>query len=163
MGAAHVNASRVFAGMALVLGMAAAFSGSPYPHTSKGDRVTALELAAWIRDRRPGLRVIDARSAGEFTVYQIPTAENVSVAEFDRLATKAGETIVVYFAGDGRNIETPRQFRSAGGSQIHVLDGGINAWLTDVMNPAKSSELTRYFGGIARPAPGSKFSQRRGC
>ena len=90
-----MKASTLGAG-ALLLGVAAPFAGSPYRtpqhldvdglvgQIERGeDHVTALELAGWIRGRKPGLRVIDVRTAEEFAAYSIPTAENIPL---DRLA-----------------------------------------------------------------------------
>jgi len=41
------------------------------------DHVSAPQLGAWLRERRPGLRVVDVRSAGEFAAFHIPGAESV--------------------------------------------------------------------------------------
>src|SRR5256714_13982575 len=85
-------------GIALVLGVAAAFAGTPDRSRNarldvaslaravehEDDHVTALELAEWIRDRKPGLRVIDIRSSDEFSALHIPTAEQVSLSDLTR-------------------------------------------------------------------------------
>jgi rhodanese-related sulfurtransferase len=160
-----MSALRIFAGMTLLLGLGAAFAGSPYRddrNDSRGPRVTAVELAAWIRDRRPGLRVLDLRTETEFNAYQIPTAEHVPLDAVARLRATPGDTLVVY-AGDTATAEkAAARLRAAGHSQVLVLRGGANAWIDDVMNPARSTEVTRYFGGTARPA-GTVRTVRRGC
>ena len=43
------------------------------------DHITALELAEWIRGRKPGLRIIDLRSAREFDTYHLPNAEKLAI------------------------------------------------------------------------------------
>lgn len=145
---------RALATVALVLGLAAPFAGDP---PAQPTRVSALELASWIREQRPGLRIVDARPAADFTSFSVPTAENVTADAVASLRLKSDESIVAYV--DGRSF---------------VLDGGIDAWLDDVMNPIKSTDLTRYFGGVARPpaATGAKNEstaervkqlRRRGC
>lgn len=128
-----MSAGRVLAAVAIVLGLAAPFAGDP---PSPPTRISALELASWIREQRPGLRIVDARPAADFTSFSIPTAENVGVDAIASLRLKSNETVVAYV--DGRTF---------------VLDGGVDAWLDEVMNPIKSTDVTRYFGGVARPAP----------
>ena len=90
-------AKRLGAGAA-VLGLAAPFAGSPYLSTrghidvddmarviAKGeDHIAAVHLARWIRERRPGLRVIDVRPSEEFAAYAIPTAENIPLESLPR-------------------------------------------------------------------------------
>ena len=67
-------------GVALVLGSLAALAGTPDRARNarldveslaravehEDDHVTAIELAEWIKNRRPGLRILDVRSSGEF-------------------------------------------------------------------------------------------------
>ena len=157
-----MTALRTFAGITLLLGVGAAFAGSPYGAAGTNTRITALELAASIRDRRPGLRVIDVRPATEFDAYHIPTGENVLPDGIDRLPAAPGEFIVVYAEDAASTERAAAHLRSLGRANILILDGGIRAWLDDVMNPVRSTELTRYFGGTARPA-GAVRTVRRGC
>ena len=160
-----MNALRTFAATTLVLGTAAAFAGSPYragQDHSGGPHVTALELAAWIRDRHPGLRLIDLRTEAEFNAYQIPSAEHIPSEDIGRLPATSGETLVVYARDAEVAAKAASRLRSTGHSQVIVLTGGVNAWIDDVMNPVQSTELTRYFGGTARPA-GAIRTVRRGC
>jgi len=157
-----MTALRIFAGVALLLGTAAALAGSPYRAAGTNAGITALELAAWIRERHPGLRVIDLRTETEFNAYQIPTAEHVLPEAIDRLTATPGETLVVYAPDAAAAKKAAARLRSTGHTQILVLNGGVNAWIDDVLNPERSSELTRYFGGTARPA-GDVRTVRRGC
>jgi hypothetical protein len=82
------NAYRILAGSALVLGLLAAFAGSPVAARNarvdvatlartverEDDHVTAIELARWIRDKRQGLRIVDVRDSAAFRDYHIPGA-----------------------------------------------------------------------------------------
>ena len=157
-----MNTHRLFAAITLLLGVAAAFAGSPYREADPDSRVAALELATWIRDRRPGLRLIDVRPENEFNQYQIPTAEHVPTDGLDLLTSKTGETLVVYAREAATAEKAAAHLRSAGHSHVIVLVGGVNAWIDDVMNPVRSTEVTRYFGGTTRPA-GAVRAVRRGC
>ena len=123
---------RILAGAALLLGAMAPFAGSP----SSMKEVSALELATWIKDHKPGLRIVDTRSEEEFEDYHIPGAVHEAAIKKPQ--------IVIY-----------------AGSDVFVLRGGMDAWMSDVMNPITSSDVTRYFGGTARRYGG--FVRRRGC
>jgi len=185
---AGVPASRALAILALTLGAAAPFAGSPY-RSARGqvdvaglagmiareeDHVTALELATWIHDRKSGLRIIDVREPAEFAAYQIPTAENVPLSQFRRLSVKPEETVVLYSGGGAHAAQAWVFIRAMGHRQVFFLAGGLNEWIDEVMNPVASTPITRYFGGVARPegstspsasttADKVKQLRRRGC
>jgi len=159
--------------VAAILGALALFAGSPYRARHAVAEVSPVELAEWIRDRKPELRVIDPRPAAEFDDYHLPRAENVSPSS---AAFKPTETIVLV-AGDGQGID----------HQVYVLRGGVRGWIDDVMSPTitenaspaeraayqRASIVSRYFGGVPRVVdkPLAKSSdtaavkavRRRGC
>lgn len=156
---------RPFAVAAAVLGIAAAFAGSPYPARGRidvaelagivareEDHVTATELAGWIRDRRAGLHVIDVRPAAEFAVYRIPTAVNVPLDALEHSHFAATDTLVLYSGGGAHAAQAWVFLRALGYRNVFFLRGGLDDWLDEIMNPAHSTELTRYFGGVPRPA-----------
>ena len=188
MSASSLTTGRALAIAALVLGAAAPFAGSPYRSAygsvdvtelagvvaREEDHVTALELATWIHDRKPGLRVIDVREPDEFAAYPIPTAENIPLAQFNRLSVKPDETLVLYSGGGAHAAQAWVFIRAIGHRRVFFLSGGLNEWLDDVMNPVASTPITKYFGGVARPegtAPPTaattadrvKALRRRGC
>jgi 3-mercaptopyruvate sulfurtransferase SseA len=185
---ANLRAGRTLAIVALALGAAAPFAGSPYRSARgsvdvaglagtiarEGDHVTALELATWIHDRKAGLRIIDVREPEEFSAYQIPTAENLPLAQFSRLSVKPEETVVLYSGGGAHAAQAWVFIRAMGHREVFFLSGGLNEWIDDVMNPVASTPITRYFGGVARPegtaspsasttADKVKQLRRRGC
>jgi rhodanese-related sulfurtransferase len=169
-----MTAPRALAVAAIVLGAAAPFAGSPYSPVRgridvadlaatverEDDHVTAMELAAWIRDRRPGLRVIDVRSPDEFSAYQIPSAENVPLGSFDRLRLQRGDIVVLYSAGGAHAAQAWVFVRSLGHREVFFLSGGLNEWINEVMTPERSTELTRYFGGVAQPGSSNRNAAR---
>ena len=91
MTAAH----RVLFAAAAILAAMAAVAGTSMPATRgvidaaalardiehESDHVTGIELAEWIRSRKPGLRVIDVRPDSEYTAYHVPGAERRSLGE----------------------------------------------------------------------------------
>jgi hypothetical protein len=161
--------------VAAVLGALALFAGSPYRTRHAVAEVSAVELAEWIRDRKPELRIIDPRTEAEFDEYHLPRAEHVeslALASF-----KPAETIVLV-SGDGQGIN----------GQVYVLRGGVRGWIDEVMNPTiaenaspaaraafqRASIVSRYFGGVPRvvdelpvkrddTVAAAKAVRRRGC
>lgn len=171
-------ARRVLAGGALLLSVAAAFAGAPdaAAHASLDtreiaravarheDHVTALELAGWIRDRRPGLRVIDLRSAAAFDDYHVPGAERMTLDSVARDPFGRDETVVLYSDGGPEAAQGWMLLRALGRRNVLFLRGGMYEWLEQVMNPvlpdaapaasrddfARTAALSRYFGGVPR-------------
>jgi rhodanese-related sulfurtransferase len=151
------------AALALTLAGSALIAGQPeQPRSAEADRpsVDAVQLATWIRDRRPGLSVLDFRSREEFDQYHIPNAEHGASS-----GEKSG-TIVVYL--DDRP---------------YTLRGGLDAWLADIMSPRlpanaspaqiqkyeRQRSLAEYFGGQAErygdpePRKENRIPRRRTC
>jgi hypothetical protein len=64
---------RVLAAAAAILGVLALFAGKPAAIQS----VSPVELAEWIRDRKPNLRIVDVRSDAEFDEYHLPRAKRL--------------------------------------------------------------------------------------
>lgn len=164
---------RALAVIALLGGVLAAFSGTPY----RAQPITALELAMWIRDHKPGLRIVDVRPTEDFANYHLPRSERVTKL----VAPKPGETLVILddvrtttneqrsTTSDQREATSdPRPaIRELRGRDIYYLRGGVGEWLADVMSPTQPSDLTRYFGGQPRAAGGAPPAvhtlRRRGC
>ena len=137
---------RALAVAALVLGALAAIVRTPAPPgpsvdvaalaravEREDDHVTAVELAAWIKDRKPGLRVIDVGRAAEFDNYHVPTAERIALDALVTAPFSDQETIVLYSAG-GAHAERvfaeatirgnpDRHFEGGVVDDLHLLDG----------------------------------------
>jgi rhodanese-related sulfurtransferase len=136
---------------------------------SQEDHVTALELAQWIKDRRPGLRVVDVRSPAEFNAYHVPTAEQIDVAHLIDTPFRIDETIVLYSDGGAHAAQGWVFLRALGYPRVYFLRGGLYEWLDDVINPtiaanptdsaraawATVTSVSRYFGGVPRTATDS--------
>ena len=178
---------------ALALGLAAPFAGSPYrkPRAALdldavtraiadgSDHVSARQLARWIRDRRPGLRVIDVRSARAFADFAIPTAENVPIERLAQAGFAPGGTIVLYSEEGAHAGQAWVILRALGITNAVFVPGGLADWRDEVMSPAVGGmpqgereeviELRHYFGGSPRldanqGAQGAEAPlRRRGC
>jgi len=170
-----MNVVRTLGGAALALGVAAPLAGSPYRSvraqidiaelagavTRGEDHVPALQLAAWIRDRRPGLRVVDVRTPREFRTFAIPTAENLPIADIAKARFGKDDTVVLYSEGGAHAGQAWVFLKAAGVRQVYFLRGGLGDWMDEVINPViapdaspaetqafeATAELSRYFGG----------------
>jgi rhodanese-related sulfurtransferase len=170
-------AKRLGAG-AVVLGLAAPFAGSPYTSArghldvddiahviARGeDHITPLQLAAMIRDRQRGLRVIDVRRPTDFAEYAIPSAENIPIELLPRASFAPQETLVLYSEGGAHAAQAWMMLRAMGHRSVYFISGGLVDWYHDVMAPVLPSdasaqaretfeitaELSRYFGGEPR-------------
>lgn len=164
--------------IAAVLGLSAMFAGSPYAAQhghidvdavskavrNEDDHVTAIELAGWIKNRRPGLRVVDVRSPKEFDAFHLPLAERVAIDSLASAGFSPNETIVLYSEGGTHAAQAWVFLRALGYEKVYFLRGGAYEWLEQVMNPTlsanapakdsadfeKAAEISRYFGGTPR-------------
>jgi rhodanese-related sulfurtransferase len=150
------------------------------------DHVSAVELAAWLRARRPGLRVIDVRTASEFAAYHIPGAEHVPLEQLATTPFAAGETVVLYSELGVHGGQAWVFLRALGHRRVVFLRNGLHEWLDDVMSPTiaadappaaqaafdRVAELSRWFGGTPRRIAATAVSdgaavapatRRRGC
>ena len=171
---------RALALAALVLGALAPFAGSPYRTKREAmdvrqlaaqvareeDHVTALELAQWIKDRKPRLRVIDLRAEADFEEYHLPRAEWMPLERLLSAPFAKDETVVLISDGGAHAGQGWVFLRALGHEQVYFLRGGLGEWLDDVMNPPKTTELSRYFGGSVRGEGATDDvakMRRRGC
>ena len=184
---------------ALALGLGAPFAGGLFRTQPRAldldaiaraidegsDHVSARQLAEWIRDRRPGLRVIDVRSPAAFRDDAIPTAENVPIDQLAKSHFAPGQTIVLYSQEGAHAGQAWVMLRSLGVTRAVFVPGGLADWHEEVLYPllpatvsaverAQVEALSHYFGGSPRigAAQGSDVAsvaqiahstRRRGC
>jgi rhodanese-related sulfurtransferase len=121
-------------------------------------------LAAWIKERRPDLRVVDVRTAEEFDAYHVPTAERIPIDSIGLSTLRPSELIVLYSEGGAHAAQAWVLLRALGYRNVYFLRGGLYEWIEQIMSPslaadaspkdsaafAKNMEISRYFGGVAR-------------
>ena len=131
---------------------------------TEADHLTAIELARWIRDRKPNLRIVDIRDSAEFEEYHVPGAERLSIEQVVRTSFAPGQTVVLYSGGGAHAAQAWVLLRARGERDVFFLRGGISEWVDEVMNariPVRGSAgerdaadsvaaLSRYFGGVPR-------------
>jgi len=132
----------------------------------EADHVDAIELARWIRERRPGVRVFDVRSAAEFEGYRLPGAEHVALDQLARIPLAPADTVVLYSQGGAHAAQGWVLLRVRGHANAWFLAGGLDEWVAEVMEPRppgdtslaererfrEASELSRWLGGLPSPA-----------
>jgi hypothetical protein len=96
-----------------------ALAGSPYMTRY----VEPLDLASWIKEKKPGLQIVDARPAQQYAMARIPRSEN-----------RPGDGTIIVRA-DGRE---------------YVLRGGIEPWTNEVIKTQHPSATTLYFTPLRR-------------
>ena len=96
--------------------------------------MNARQLSDAIADRKP-VRVLDVRTPGEFENRHIPGAYNVPL---DQLAEHAPELravsdgLVVLVCQSGQRANRAEALlRQAGMPGVHVLEGGMTAWIQE--------------------------------
>jgi rhodanese-related sulfurtransferase len=175
MSARMRTAHRSLGAAAALLAIVAAFAGTPAParvssaalaDSGRGDAfvartVDALQLAAWIREGARDLRVLDLRNRAAYEAEHVPSAEAADFARLDTLARRRDAPVVVYSDDDVRDAQAWANLAARGHERTYVLDGGMDAWARDVMEPVLRGDsadyvaaLSRYFGGAPRaPRP----------
>ena len=169
------NATQALAAAALTLGLLAMIAGDPARarddsadgaaragvEKQQEGGISAIELARVIRDRSPGVRVIEVRPPGDSDGYRIPGAEPMTFAGLAATRFDSSETIVLYSDVDTRAEEGRKLLHGRGHARAFFLRGSLFAWVDEVMEariPADASEserdafsdvaaLSRYFGG----------------
>ncbi len=177
---------RILSIVALGLGALAVIAGSPSRSgrvdvnglaravAHEDDHVTAVELAQWIRDRKPNLRVIDVRDSAEFADFHIPTAERIAIDAIPSTHFAPEETVVLYSGGGAHAAQGWVFLRLLGNQRVYFLRGGIDEWVSEVLNPtfpaAPSTAdrasidsiraLSKYFGGVPRAGTASDSASK---
>jgi len=130
--------------------------------------VSAVQLATWIREGRPRLRVLDLRSAPEFHAFHIPGAEHVALEALATAGFADDETLVLYSETGVHAAQAWVFLRALGHRHVVFLRRGLHEWLDDVMSPtlavdappeaeaafARVADLSRWFGGTPRRITG---------
>ena len=90
------------------------------------------DLSSLLRDKAT-VRILDVRTVSEFENGHIPGAYNVPLDQLNEHATEIRNSTapVVLVCQSGRRAQQAETvLRTAGMSQVGVLDGGMQAWIT---------------------------------
>jgi len=116
--------------------------------------ILPAELRRLIADD-PETRIIDVRTGAEFETAHIEGSFNVPLdllAEQVRHIADVHHPVVLVCQSGGRATTAQAKLRSAGKTNLRVLDGGMGAWLAaggEVVRGEESWSLERQVRGIA--------------
>lgn len=108
------------------------------------DTISASQLRQLISED-PAIRILDVRSGGEFDGVHIPGSYNVPL---DTLSEHASDLaaldhpVVLICQSGARASQAHGKLTGAGKQRLHLLDGGLDAWLGaggDVVRTASST------------------------
>ena len=91
--------------------------------------VTQLEA---LRAADPSIRILDVRTGGEFEIAHIPGSYNVpldTLAEHVHDLASLEHPVVLICQSGGRATKAHEHLTTAGKERLHILEGGMNAWL----------------------------------
>ncbi len=95
--------------------------------------IAPAELATLLRDH-PEIRLLDVRTPAEYTTAHIRGAYNVPLDTLgehgDDIRASVAEPVVLVCQSGQRARKAEGALRTAGMPNLHVLDGGVNGWLT---------------------------------
>ena len=96
--------------------------------------MNARQLSTAIADRTP-VRVLDVRTAGEFENRHIAGAYNVPLDQLaehaPELRAVSGGLVVLVCQSGQRATRAEALLRQAGMPAVHVLEGGMTAWMQE--------------------------------
>ncbi len=153
-----ISARNLGFGVMLLLGLILAFSPVDEMNVSKvADRelllsqlhsqsnyIEAEDVAHWIIDKEPGIRIIDIRPAEDYKKYHIPGAVNIPL---ERLLDKSSlesmdpeETLILASNGNTKASQAWLFLKEKGYDDVYVLHGGMNYWVQAFSAPKKPVE-----------------------
>lgn len=99
---------------------------------------------------RPGIRLLDVRTPGEYETAHIRGSYNVPLDQLGEhrgeIRSAVAEPVILVCQSGQRAVKAESALAAAGMPNLHVLDGGMNAWLADgrpVVRGARRISLER--------------------
>lgn len=158
-----------------LLGLIAAFAGSPYKGSQTSidatelaavverevDHVSPEDLADWIIQGRSDYRLLDLRTEAEFNQYHIPGSENVPLTALAQHGLMRNEKILLYSEGGIHSAQAWFLLKAQGYKGVYMVRGGLEEWKDLVLFPQlaagaspeqqkafeKAKHVSAYFGG----------------
>ena len=108
----------------------------------KADHVTAPDLADWIIQGRADFRIVDLRTEAAYATYRIPGAENLPIASLPGVPLARNEKILLYGEDGVHAAQAWFLLKARGHKAAYMLDGGLEAWKTQVLYPRLADATT---------------------
>ena len=132
-------------------------SSSPAPDIAATDVIDSSKLRQLINDD-PLIRVLDVRTGGEFDSVHIPGSYNVpldTLAEHARDLAELDHPVVLVCKSGARADQAHGKLAGAGKQRLHLLDGGLDAWLASGGDVVRGSSQTWAMDRQVRLVAGS--------
>ncbi len=177
--------------LAILLGIIAAFIGTPDSSTSTsvnikelsmtaGDNVnsvTVQELSNWIIKGKMDYRLVDLRTLNKYEEYNIPSSECVSMSSLTKSDLMRNEKIILYADDDIVASQAWFILKSDGYQSVSILKKGMEAWKNEIVFPScncgehstvekkqihdKKAEVAKFFGGVLQADGGSSSTVKK--
>lgn len=121
------------------------------------DVIDAAQLQR-LSERDPLIRVLDVRTGGEFDSVHIPGSYNVpldTLAEHTQDLAQLDHPVVLVCKSGARADQAHAKLASAGKQRLHLLDGGLDAWLASGGDVVRGSSNTWAMDRQVRLVAGS--------
>ena len=105
------------------------------------DLIDTGQLQRMLRDD-PATRILDVRTGGEFDTVHIPGSYNVpldTLGEHARDLADVEHPVVLVCKSGSRADQAHSKLTGAGKERLHLLDGGLDAWLAADGDVVRSS------------------------
>ena len=132
-------------------------SSSPAPDIAATDVIDSSKLRQLINDD-PLIRVLDVRTGGEFDSVHIPGSYNVpldTLAEHASDLAELDHPVVLVCKSGTRADQAHGKLTGAGKQRLHLLDGGLDAWLASGGDVVRGSSETWAMDRQVRLVAGS--------
>lgn len=170
-----LNGPKRLAVLAILLGLSAAFIGTPTDSVNttvnaKDIAVTAERgvnkigvrtVADWIIQKKADFRLVDLRPEEKYQEYFIPTAVNIPVGKLLESDLFRNQKIVLYSQDNTKAAEAWFLLQTRDFKGVYIMDGGIKEWKDEILFPKLASnasveekakfdkikQVSKFFGG----------------
>ena len=93
-------------------------------------QISAVDLAAWIKDHPPAPTMVDVRETSELSAGSIPGAISIPLPQLSQRLSELHKphTVVVHCKGGYRSSIAASDLQAAGFEDVVNLTGGFDAW-----------------------------------
>ncbi len=114
---------------------------------SGSEVISPDELAQWLVEQDPSIRLIDVRNPSDYEAYHLPEAINIPLdviltEQFEAYFDQDIKMNILYSNGTVAAQQAWMILRQLGYENNYVLQGGLNYWTETIMNPQAPSNLS---------------------
>jgi len=135
---------------------------------SRSELISPDELAQWLVAKDPSIQLIDVRTPAEYERYHLDDALNIPLADilnkkYRDILDQDVKTNILYSNGTLFAQQAWMILRQLGYHNNYVLQGGLNYWFANILNPQAPSPFSpdeeqarfAFYKGVAQALGGS--------